>query len=187
MCDENFVLACCRPNAGAGALPAPRRGRAGRRPVAAARGGRAARSSMAGDEIATRRLTTSARGCACLKFSPTRPCRGGSGEIKVLAGAGSSTTRGSESSSYSTSTGRADLNNSTITRLRATHRGQCSIAVRYGRSSMLRPHRGQFICPWQALASTCLPVLIWSAPSRWAARVPVQAPRVGRRRRVSHV
>jgi hypothetical protein len=78
----------------------------------------------------------------------------------VLAGASSSSTRGSEFSSYSTSAGRVELNNSTITRLRATHRGQCRIAVRHGRTSMLRPHRGQFRCPQRTLASTCMLVLI---------------------------
>ncbi len=122
--------------------------------------GDAARSSMAGGEMAIGRLTTSARGRACLKLSPTWPCWRCFPEIEVLVGASSSSTRGSEFSSYSTSMGRVELNNSTITRLRATHRGQCRIAVRHGRTSMLRPHRGQFRCPQQMLTSTCVLVLM---------------------------
>lgn len=144
-------------------------------PVTAALGESAARSSTAGGEMTIGRLTTSARACACLKFSPT--CAGWRRfpELGVLAGASSSSARGSESSSYSTSTGRVELNNSMITQARARHRGQCLIAARYGRTAMLRPHRGQFRCSRRALASTCVLVLIWWPPSRWRALALLQA------------
>jgi hypothetical protein len=137
----------------------PCEGRAGRWPVAAAVGGRGSLVD-GGDEMAIGRLPTSARGRACLKLSPSCPCWRCLPEIEVLAGAGSSSTPGSELSSYSTSAGRGELNNSTITRLRATHRGQCRIASRHGRTSTLRPHRGQFRCSQQILASTCVLVLM---------------------------
>ncbi len=69
---------------------------------------------------------------------------------------------GSELSSYSTSAARG--RSSTIRRLHGYARhtvDSVRIAVpRHGRTSMLRPHRGQFGCPQRTLASTCMLVLI---------------------------